>query len=187
MGALVAFGLCAISLACAKSPPKTAESPTTEATDKTGPFPSREELSRLGQLPPAHHLLEVPMRDVDSWRLTRDFPQSIELAPYAPASPWETLLAQQAQGREDTLYPSAAMRCVAREYARFYSAHGVRPTERLLQYMGGACGAIAQDITPTVLYATVPERISDDDLFARWKDEIARRLASIQNASCESR
>ena len=182
LGVLVALGLCAISFACAKSPPKAAEPPVTEAPDRAGPFPSREEVSRLGQSPPAHHVLEVPMRDVDSWRLTGDFPQRIELASYAPASPWEALLAEQTWGREGTLYPSAAMRCVAREYGRFYSVHGVRPTERLLQYMGGACGTIAQDITPMVLHATAPEGVSDDDLFVHWKDEVARRLASIQGS-----
>lgn len=175
IAALIALGLCLISYACATSPPKTAQAPSAKT-----PFPSREELSQLGQSPPMHDLLDVPMRDVDSWQLKGDFPKLIQLAPYQPASTWEELLAVQARRSGGMLYPSAAMHCVAREFAHFYIVHDIRPTERLLQYMAGACGAIAQDITPMVLDASVPEAVSDDRLFRHWKDEVIRLLASVQ-------
>lgn len=180
IGFLIALALCATPLACATTPPKTTEPTPAKSPGKASPFPSPEELSELGQPPPMHDLLDLPMRDVDSWQLTRDFPQRIQLAPYQPASPWEELLAERARRSGGTLYPSAAMHCVSREYARFYNTHGVRPTERLLQYMAGACGAIAQDLAAMVLYATVPEGVSDDDLFKHWNEGIDRLLASIQ-------
>ena len=175
IGVLIAFGLCAISYACAKSPPKTAQVPSEKS-----PFPSREELSQLGQSPPTPELFDVPMRDVDSWQLKGILPQRIQLAPYQPASPWETLLAQRARRSGGTPYPSAAMHCVARQYARFYIVHDIRPTERLFQYMAGACGAIAQGLAAMVLYAGVPESLSDDDLLGQWRNEVVRILASVQ-------
>jgi hypothetical protein len=72
------------------------------------------------------------------------------------------------------------MHCVAREYARFYIVHDTRPTERLFQYMAGACGAIAQGLAAMVLYARVPESVSNDDLLKQWRNEVDRILASVQ-------
>ncbi|MFQ5990313.1 MAG: hypothetical protein ACE5K9_10405 [Candidatus Methylomirabilales bacterium] len=175
IGALIALSISVVSYACAKPPTKTTQVPSARS-----PFPSREELSQLGQSPLRRDLFDVPMRDVDSWQLKGDFPKLIQLAPHQPSSPWEELLAEQARRIGGTLYPSAAMHCVAREYARFYSVQGVRPTERLVQYMAGACGAIAQDITPMVLHARVPEAVSDDDLLRHWKEALTRFSASIQ-------
>ncbi len=182
IGTLIVLGLCSLSYACAKAPPSKATPAPSAQSPRTTPFPSREELSRLGQSPPMRDLLEVPMRDVNSWQLNGDFPERIELAPHQPASPWEELLAEQARRREGPIYPSGAMHCVAREYARFYVVHNVRPTERLLQYMAGACGATAQDITPMVLHGTIPEAASDADLFRHWRDGVVGLLASIQGA-----
>jgi hypothetical protein len=167
---LCAAGL-AFALACQTSP-------KPESRSSASRFPSESELSKLPPPPSASQLGVVTQDDIGAWTLTGPFPERVEMAPHAAASPFEVLLSEAAAGRSGLAVTSQAMHCAAREVGAFILERQRPPPVALLDFMAARCGAVGASFRQAWYHGDVPSSVSDEELFSRWKPEVEKLIGS---------
>lgn len=115
------------SIACASSPatpkPETGKR-AARSVPVRQPFPSQERLDELGGTPVDRPLAAVgTMAAVTSWSIEPAIPNADWRAPYAGDDPSATAFAAWAQAGASSVTVSAAMTCLAQQYARFDAEH----------------------------------------------------------------
>jgi len=139
-------------------------------------FPSPAELSQLPPAPEAASLQPPAVDDVDQWTLAGPFPELVAVAPHAPASVFEQLLADAVAQRAGLAVASESMHCAARELGRFVLARQKPPPTALLDFMAARCGAVGVSFRPAWFHGEVPDDVGDDALLARWRPQIEALL-----------
>lgn len=177
--ALVLYGALANVAGCGpRSAPRAAPPPRPSRPVVRFPEPERVEAAvaaapvpELGPLLPQG---EVP---VDRWEL-RSTPAPGDPV-YEPESPYEALLDAAAEQRGVTVTRSASLRCVAREMARFYTAHEGLPTDRLTRYLLATCGSSAVGVGRAGTLGQIDPRASDASVVEQAGDEIREQIAPV--------
>jgi hypothetical protein len=142
-------------------------------------FPTQARLAALEAQPvtmPPLQTAEVPS---EGWPVEQaEDPAEPVDAPWTPRGPWEEEFAKAfaAGGRSAPL--TRAMACAARELGRFYLQKQAPPPERLQRFMIAACGVFAPSVGFLSLKGTMPEKVADEKLLPRWKDQISSGLVA---------
>jgi hypothetical protein len=138
-------------------------------------FPTRAELERLEQTPPP--ALSAGGRvDVPRFALAGPLPAEAQLAPHAPSTPWEQLLADAAQARHGLVYVSESMSCVSREAGRYVLENGQLPARSAERFLRARCGVVAPDLALWTSKGTVPADVTDAQVFDHWKGDFAPKI-----------
>ena len=178
----LAVALAAAGLACASAPPSAAP---RDAAKTPEPFPSRDELGKIGELAlpagPAASLVRV-----DSWDLVGPFPENVGEEPIADPSPWERLLVEAASQRAGLVVASEAMRCTARELGRFYLERNGQPDPGLQRFLLSRCGATGVQVEFGTLRGDVAPGESEAAIFSRWRDQAAGLLGQHLGAGARA-
>ncbi len=140
-------------------------------------FPDASKLEEvaLDPLPPG----EPPeVADVDEWTLAGPFAAKHGGEPLRAPDAWDALLDGRAKNE--------AMRCVAREIARFRVQNGAGPSSDLEQFIAARCGAAVAEVIVSTQETDVPRLIADDALLQGASDGVKRAveqlLAVVPNA-----
>jgi hypothetical protein len=142
-------------------------------------FPSQAQLAALEAKPvtlPALQTADVPP---EGWRVEQaGDPADPVDGPWTPRGPWEKAFARaySAVGHSSEL--TRAMACAARELGRFYLEKQAPPPEPLQQFLTAACGVFAPSVGFQSLKDTVAEKDGDDQLLARWNDQVFANLVT---------
>ncbi|MBI3184304.1 MAG: hypothetical protein HYZ28_19395 [Myxococcales bacterium] len=139
-------------------------------------FPSLEALEKLAAKPPPAEVFKSKRVSVEKWELSGPLATHVALSPRSGSTPWEGLLAQLAQSRAGALTPSEDMHCVAREVGRFALEHGSQPSADLHNFIEGRCGASVVRVWTNWIHGEVPEDVSDEKVFERWKGDLEKQL-----------
>lgn len=142
------------------------------ATTSTSRFTTREELDKVLSAPKPAKVFRDASVDVERWELAGPFPERIGDAPHGTADAWSRLFVERAQAKGAR--PVEPLACVARETARFIAAKGSYPGSLLTDFLVARCGNAAPKVALRSLTGDAPDEVSDDDLFARWKDDVAK-------------
>jgi hypothetical protein len=172
--ALLALSLAVSAASCAR--------PTRER--RAGAFPAREELGSLAATLPGADLFDRRLQSVDRWDLEGPFPETLSLAPREAAGAWEALLAERISARPNVMM-SEAMTCAARELARFNLEHDAGPTNELVDFIARRCGAVSVHIGWRGVRAQVPVEASEEEIFARWREQLGRSAAALGRGPTE--
>jgi hypothetical protein len=111
--------------------------------------------------------------DVDEWGLIGPFPSRLGDEPIAAPHPFEEVLLETVQRRPGLLLASQAMRCVAREFARFFLDHGKLPDPGLQRFVMGRCGATGTEPQLSYYAGQVPGDASDAEVVDAWREPVA--------------
>jgi hypothetical protein len=157
-------GLGFASLGCADSLQQAKSARAKRAKAAVNPFPSRDSLAKLAELPVA----AAPARPVASaaeW--------NVEIVPSDVAPPpVEKRFAQVATASSSELSYTKELRCVARELGRFQAEHGAAPDERLKRFMVAACGVTNPAVGTMAQEGDAPPEITDEHLLAEWQKKL---------------
>jgi hypothetical protein len=138
-------------------------------------FPGPEKLAEIERQPaPAPKVTEGAVPE-GGWTVeVAASPSSAE--PWTPGTSWERAVAEAmaAAGKRPPL--TTAMSCVARETGRYVLQSGKAPPMALRTFITGACGSMAPQIGLLDLGGQVPATVTDDQLLAQWKGQIAKDL-----------
>jgi hypothetical protein len=140
-------------------------------------FPSRIELGQLAASAGNRPAALPDMARVDVWTIA---PESAAIADATltgqpPAqTPWNALSEELAAKTGAVATPG--MRCLAAELARVYVEAGEAPDPGLQRYLTGRCGALAVNPASSVSIQDVPEEVSLEVAFERWKAQLAPDL-----------
>lgn len=137
---LIAFLLASCASGPGTRPSSGPDAPSTPVAQ----FPevARVRLALEGEPPELASIIPDGERHVDEWTIESE-PAPGDL-PYDPeGDPFEALLDSIAAEGGHTLRRSGALRCAAREAARFYARNEASPTQRLTRFMLAACGSSA--------------------------------------------
>jgi hypothetical protein len=156
----------ALAPACA-SGPKPVAAPVHDSR-----FPSQDELAKLPPPPAAAQLALTHADQIDAWTLAGPFPERVDVAPHAPANPYEALLEQAVAGRAGLAVGSEAMHCTAREVGRFLLARRKPPPLPLLEFIAARCGAVGAEFQQAWYHGDVPSSLSDAALFEQWRPQL---------------
>src|SRR5262245_23595895 len=138
-------------------------------------FPSQAQLaaleSRSVTLPPLK-TAEVPP---EGWRVE---PADLTDGPWTPRDAWDQVFARAYSAVGHSSGITRAMACAARELGRFYVEKQAAAPEPLQQFLTAACGVFAPSVGLQFLKADVPDTVGDEELLARWKDQIFSGLVA---------
>jgi len=172
-----AAALVAVALAgCTASPtPPTPD----EAAPRSGRFPSAAELDRLAEQAPPEPLSLQREHDVDTWKLAGPLPDRLEIELRAVDTPWDSLLSEAARQRPGLILQTEAMHCVARETGLFFLTHRSQPGPSLQRYITSRCNAAVPGYRAATLFARVPEAVSEQEMFDRWRDSLSESVRQL--------
>ena len=164
VAALLVTGFALSSLGCVESTQQAKSARAKRAKAAVNPFPSRDSLSKLAEVPVA----AAPARTVASateW--------NVEIVPSDVAAPVvETRFAQVAAKSGSDLTYVKELRCVARELGRFQAEHGAAPDERLKRFMVAACGVTNPAVGTMAQEGDAPPQITDEQLLVEWQKKL---------------
>lgn len=137
------------------------------------PFPEREKLAALAGRPATLPAAATTKRAaVATWTVDpSDVPEEATAA--------ETRLLGVA-GPTLALRPTRALRCAARELARFHLEQGAEADQRVERWVLGLCGQMGAEVSTSVATLNVPANVKDADLLARWQPSISPELKGAQ-------
>ncbi|MEW6429892.1 MAG: hypothetical protein AB1730_00165 [Myxococcota bacterium] len=144
----------------------------------TSRFTTREELERVLSSPRPAKLFRDATVDVERWELAGPFPERVGDAPHGTGDAWSRLFVERAQRKGAR--PVEPLACVARETARFIAAKGGYPGSLLKDFIVARCGNAAPKVALRSLAGDVPDEVSDDDLFARWKADVGKMSEELE-------
>jgi hypothetical protein len=159
----VASSIAVSTLGCAGSGLETKSARKRNKTASAQPFPSRDSLTKLAEVPVA----AAPPRNVATsaeW--------NVEIVPSDAPSPVETRFAQVAGKGDSNLTFAKELRCVAREIGRFQAEHGAAPNERLKRFMVAACGVTNPAVGTMGQEGEASSDITDEQLLAQWQKKL---------------
>jgi hypothetical protein len=159
------------AFACA-GPSARGEAPR-KPPPRESPFPAPQELEDLAEQPPSEALSVGLYADVDEWELIGPFPLRLGDEPIAAPHPFEEVLLETVQRRPGLLLASQAMRCVAREFARFFLDQGKLPDPGLQRFAMGRCGATGTEPQLSYYAGQVPGDASDAEVVDAWREPVA--------------
>ena len=181
----LALSLAAAACGGAAVPPRGEEQGTI-ATEQTS-FPTREAIAQIAAAPVPSKLLDDRSKDVPTWDLTGPLPDALERTPPTDDSPWGKLFAEVAAAHADTVVPTEAMHCVARENAAFYLANDAQPAELLERFIVARCGATNGLAGTMSSLITGDPRTPDATLLAKFRDRMRARIEkSLQGGHVEA-
>lgn len=137
-------------------------------------FPTVDELRKLEAEAPPSRLANQNVIDVEHWQLAQPLPAAIAVTAEPADAAWSGLLARAADGRRGLVYPSAELSCAARELGRFYLAQHSLPSESLQDFIVARCGGSAVEIATAWQEGDVPDGVTDQEVFARWRESTER-------------
>jgi hypothetical protein len=110
--------------------------------------------------------------DVDEWELVGPFPSRLGDEPIAEPHLFEEVLLETVQRRPGLLLASQAMRCAAREFARFFLDQSKLPEPGLQRFVMGRCGATG--VEPQISYyaGQIPGDASDVEVVQAWREPV---------------
>lgn len=144
----------------------------------TSRFTTREELEKVLSAPKPAKVFRDTSVDVERWDLAGPFPERIGDEPHGTADTWSRHFVERAQAKGAR--PVEPLACVARETARFIAAKGGYPGSLLTDFIVARCGNAAPKVALRSLTGDAPDEVSDDDLFARWKDDVTKMADGLK-------
>jgi hypothetical protein len=142
-------------------------------------FPSARDLDALADEPAPDPLQSLAAHDVDEWQLLGPFPERIAVAADVEDTAWDLVLVAEAQRRIGLIVPTAPMRCVAREVGNFYLENGGEPGHSLGRYFASRCNASVARTTFAWVHGTIPEAVTDEEIFAQWRDSLVESVRNV--------
>jgi len=161
---LVAAVLAAVS--CAGGGPGE----RSRAATQEKPFPTRDELRKLGATPPPEQPAASVVR-ADAWDLAGPFPERIGEEPISDPNAWEQLLVEAASQRAGLVVASQAMRCAAREFGRFQLERGGAPDQSLHRFLLARCGATGMRADAATLQGDLALGSTDAAVLQQWREQ----------------
>ena len=167
----------AAAIACAGDGPLSAKGSGGGGKGSGGqPFPSREQIEKLGDSKLPEAVFDLDVRRVPEWHLAGPFPERIETVAYSDGSPWAALLDDAARRRVGLAVPTASMYCVARELGRFYLATGGRPTTSLRRFISTRCHAPVAWVGFSYTQGPVPAERGEAEILEAWRASIEKSI-----------
>jgi hypothetical protein len=145
-------------------------------SDGAQPFPSPEELEKLGESKLPEAVFGLDVRRVAEWRLAGPFPERVETLAYSDGSPASALLDEAARRRVGLAVPTESMYCVARELGRFYLATGGRPSASLRRFITTRCHAPVAWVGFSYTGGPVPAERGEAEILAAWRTSIEKSI-----------
>ena len=140
------------------------------------PFPSREELEELSDLPEPVEIFGLDIHPVDEWTLEGPFPEQVGALPATESGPWGALLHEASRRRAGLVLPTEAMNCVARELGRFYLAYRGQPPPGLKRFMTARCHASVTRVGTAWVSQDVPSHYDEVQVYGHWKQSVRETL-----------
>src|SRR5262249_8380732 len=142
-------------------------------------FPSQDYLAAVEARPvtlPPLQTAEVPP---EGWSVEpAGDPADPTDAPWTPRGEWERAFASAYSAVGPSSGLARAMAVPAGEMGRFYLEKQAQPPEALRQFMTAACGVFGPSVGFQLLEDNVSEEDGDDELLARWQDQIFSGLVA---------
>lgn len=147
----------------------------------SGPaFPTKEELSQIGQTPLPANLFGHAGVDAPSFQLTGSLPESIgSMSIVLAENPWEEFLSQALKKYEPKALATESMRCYARQIGGFVSKHKEFPSRTARAFIAARCGSPFGDATLATLRLPGQGKANDADLIAKYSAEIQKDIDTI--------
>jgi hypothetical protein len=165
-----------VAIACAGGGPLSGEGSAGGRKEGGQPFPSPEQIEKLGESKLPEAVFDLDVRRVAEWRLAGPFPERIETVAYSDGSPWAGLLDEAARRRVGLAVPTEAMYCVARELGRFFLATGGRPTASLRRFISTRCHAPVSWVGFSHTQGPVPAERGEAEILEAWRTSIEKSI-----------
>lgn len=124
-------------------------------------FPTSGELEELVRKAPAAEVFEGGTAEIPGWTLSGPLPDRIDGAPIKPRHAWEEMLVEVTAPDRDRIVPTGAMRCVARQTARFWLEAQALPSRAMRQAIAARCGSPFGDYSTAAQAGDVQPEASD--------------------------
>jgi hypothetical protein len=135
-------------------------------------FPTLTALRRIEAAPaPVSFERELKRLRVDSFELAGPLADRLEERPHAPQGPFETMLAEEVQGKAAT---PEALHCVAREVGRFWLQHRAMPADDFKAFVGARCGLVGTTYNLGLHYTDASPSVTDAAIVSAWKAAFVR-------------
>jgi hypothetical protein len=161
---------------CTTTPRVRGQEPDVEE-----PFPEKQELENIESSEEPTSFFQERREQAETWELEGPLPERLGVIEHEPETPFEEILARQADQAGGDVVASQGMHCLAREVGHFYLEKGAFPSGNLRDFMRTRCGAVPAKFGNVWWNWDQPPAVSDKRVARQWKNQ-GNGVARIKKA-----